>query len=54
MKSELRRNCSGGEPMGAITVGPLVNPAKTCAGRGAVKVTMASALLDQLHRCWAA
>src|SRR6202158_400872 len=29
--------------MGAITVDPLVKPAKTCAGRGAVKVTMASA-----------
>ena len=34
---------SGGDPMGATTTGPRVSSPKTCAGRGAVKVTMASA-----------
>src|SRR6267154_2647838 len=34
---------SSGEPMDAITVGPEVRFPKTCAGRGAVKVTIASA-----------
>src|SRR5260370_476662 len=34
---------SGGVRVGSIAVAPLLSPAKTCAGRGAVKVTMASA-----------
>ena len=34
---------SSGEPMGEIIVGPVVSIPKTCAGRGAVKVTIASA-----------
>ena len=33
---------SDGEPIGATTIGPRVSSPKTCAGRGAVKVTMAS------------
>jgi len=45
MKSELRDDCFwAANRWGAITVGPAVNPRKTtCAGRGAVKVTTASA-----------
>ena len=35
---------SSGDPIGATTVGPVVSMPKTCAGRGAVKVTTASAL----------
>ena len=34
---------SSGEPIGEITVGPLVSIPKMWAGRGAVKVTTASA-----------
>ena len=34
---------SSGEPMSATNVDPAVNKLNTCAGRGAVKVTMASA-----------
>ena len=34
---------SSGEPIGAIRVGPKVRFPNTCAGRGAVKVTIASA-----------
>ena len=37
------RIASFGEPIGAMTVGPSVNPPNTCAGLGAVNVTIASA-----------
>ncbi len=42
---------SGGDPMGAITMGPRVRSPKTCAGRGAVKVTIASAWAMCLSAC---
>ena len=41
---------SAGEPMGATRIGPRVRWPKTCAGRGAVKVTMASASRNSLAR----
>jgi hypothetical protein len=37
------RTASSGDPIGAITIGPFVRFPNTCAGRGAVKVTMAFA-----------